>query len=508
MWILLGVIWLKFREVLFAVLPVLVVVLLLNFTLAPLGFNLLIKFAIGAGLIIAGLTLFLFGVEIGVGPIGNLLGSAIVKSNKTWVVLTAGLLLGFFISIAEPDLHIVAGQVEMVTAGGLSKYLIIVVVSVGIGTMLSAGLLRIARNFPLYLTLLIVYGVVLILGFFTSREMLAIAFDASGATTGAMTVPFFLALALGISAMKKDSKAAEKDSFGLVATVSAGAIIAVMLMSILLDVDMVSEGIPYVAADAAPILSSFLTKLPFISQEVALALLPILLIFLVLRRKKFKVKGGAFRKILFGLLYAYLGLTMFLLGANAGFIEVGNIIGYKVALIGNNYYIIVLGFFLGLVTVVAEPAVHILTQQVETVTSGYVSRKIVLATLAVSIALAIALSMVRILVPPLQLWHFLLPGYALALLLTFVAPKLFVGIAFDAGGVASGPMTATFILAFAHGAAEAVDGANVLVDGFGIIAMVAMMPLITLQIIGIVYKIKSSKKGFGEDGRERRASRI
>ena len=490
----------KLREVLLAVVPVLGVVAFLHFTFAPLGVSLLVRFAVAAVLVILGLTFFLFGVDIGIGPIGERMGSLIVKSNKTWIVLGAGLLLGFFISIAEPDLHIVAGQVAMVTAGAITKYQLIIVVSLGIGVLLSVGLLRIAKNFPLYILLFLLYGVILLLGLFTSREMLAVAFDASGATTGAMTVPFFLALALGIARMKKDSKAAEKDSFGLVATVSAGAIISVMVMSVISGVGGLSQGGSGAQTYTSAIWAPFITKLPVIGGEVALALAPVLLIFLVLGRRKFKLRGPSYRKILFGLFYAYLGLTMFLLGANAGFIEVGNVIGYKVAMYGHSSYIVILGFFLGLVTVVAEPAVHILTQQIETVTSGYVSRRVVLAALSLSIALAVTFSMLRILIPALQLWHFLLPGYLVALLLTMFAPKLFVGISFDAGGVASGPMTATFILAFAHGAAKAVDGANVLIDGFGIIALVAMMPLITLQIIGIAYKIKSAKKGLGDDG--------
>lgn len=196
-----------------------------------------------------------------------------------------------------------------------------------------------------------------------------------------------------------------------------------------------------------------------------------------------------------GLLYTFIGLVLFLTGVNAGFMEVGTKIGYSVAALDNKLIVIGIGFLIGLVVVLAEPAVYVLTHQIEDVTSGYVRRPVVLIALSIGVAFAVALSMVRILVPGLQLWHFLLPGYVVSILMMYFVPKLFVGIAFDAGGVASGPMTATFILAFAQGAAEAIEGANVLVDGFGVIAMVAMTPIIALQTLGFIFKIKSVKEG-------------
>jgi hypothetical protein len=199
------------------------------------------------------------------------------------------------------------------------------------------------------------------------------------------------------------------------------------------------------------------------------------------------------------MLFTYLGLVLFLLGVNAGFMEVGSTVGFKLASMDNKAYVIMIGFLLGMVTILAEPAVYVLTHQIEDVTSGYVKRKAVMVSLALGVALAVALSIVRIIVPSMQLWHFLLPGYIISLALTFFVPKLFIGVAFDSGGVASGPMTATFILAYAQGAAEAIEGANVLVDGFGIIAMVAMTPLIALQILGFIFKVKSKKGGLGSN---------
>lgn len=491
-----NVLFSKLKEVLPAVLPITIMVLILHFTLTPLDASLIVRFIIGAIFIIIGLSVFLFGIDIGIAPIGQTIGKSIAKSNKIWVVMIVGLLLGFFISIAEPDLHILSGQVEMVTSGLISKTSLVIVVSIGIGLLIATGLVRIVYNFPLYKLLTILYTIILVLAILTSPEFLAISFDASGATTGALTVPFILALALGVSTLKKESKASEKDSFGLVAIASTGAIIAVMIMNIVMQTDEMSGNLDAAEYDANSIIGPFLHEFPDITFEIIVALLPILIIFLVFQKISFKMTKKAVRKILMGMLFTFMGLVFFLVGVNAGFMDVGSAMGYNLASLDNKTYIIIIAFILGLVTILAEPAVHVLTNQIEDVTSGYVKRLVVLCTLAIGVGMAVLLSILRVLIPDLQLWHYLLPGYILAIILTYFAPKLFVGIAFDSGGVASGPMTATFILAFVQGTAEAATGADVLVDGFGMIALVAMTPLIALQILGLVFKVKS-KKGKG-----------
>lgn len=488
----------KLTEVLYSVLPITAIVIILNFTLTPIDNLMMARFLLGAFLIILGLTIFLFGVDIGITPIGNTMGTAIVKSNNIWIVVIAGLLLGFFISIAEPDLHILAGQVDSVTSGLISKGIIVVVVSLGIALMLSVGLTRIVYRFPLYKLLTIIYGVVFLLALFTTPEFMAIAFDASGATTGALTVPFILALALGVSKLNKDSKTSETDSFGLVAVASAGAIITVMIMSIVSKTDKISGTLENAETLSESFFQPFMQNLPIIAGEVLMALTPILFIFLIFQKVSFKLSRSTVRKILFGMLFTLIGLVLFLLGVNAGFMQVGSTVGYKLATMDNHWYVILVGFILGMVTILAEPAVYVLTHQVEDVTSGYVKRNVVLVTLAFGVALAVALSIIRILIPEIQLWHYLLPGYIISIVMTYFVPKLFVGIAFDSGGVASGPMTATFILAFTQGAAEAIEGANVLIDGFGVIAMVAMTPLIALQILGFIFNLKSKKGGIDD----------
>lgn len=489
----------KFKEVISSVIPITIIVLILNYTLTPLETPILIRFLIGAIFLTIGLTIFLIGVDIGITPIGNNMGGMLAKTNKLWFVVIAGLVLGFFISVAEPDLHILAGQVNSVSSGLISKGSIVVIVSIGIAIMLAVGLGRIVYNIPLYKLLTIIYGIIFMLACITSREFLAISFDASGATTGALTVPFILALAIGVSQLKKDCKASERDSFGLVAIASTGPIISVMIMNIISKMDKISGDLES-GRISDSIIAPFIHEFPKVGIEIIIALLPILILFLVFQRISFKLPKRAVRKILFGVLFTFIGLVIFLVGVNAGFMDVGSVIGYSIATLDSKKYVILVGFILGVVTILAEPAVYVLTHQIERVTSGYVKRSVVMFTLAIGVGIAVALSVIRILIPELQLWQYLLPGYIISIALSYFAPKLFVGIAFDSGGVASGPMTATFILAYTQGAAEAVEGANVLVDGFGVIAMVAMTPLIALQILGLIFKIKSKKGGFENNG--------
>lgn len=489
----------KFREVLLAVLPITLIVVVLNFTLTPLGPNLFQRFLTGALFIVVGLSIFLLGVDIGITPIGNQMGTSIAKTNKLWVVIAAGLLLGFAITVAEPDLHILAQQVENITSAGIEKLSIVVVVSAGIAMMLSLGFVRIVYNVPLNKILTGLYLIVFLLAYYTPEEFLAISFDSSGATTGAVTVPFILALAMGVSALKKDSKASEVDSFGMVAIASAGAIIAVMLMGILSKTDKLTGSLLPADTSSLSIMGPFAEKLPVAAEEVLLALLPVIVIFAIFQKVSFKLSQKAVRRIVTGIIFAFVGLVLFLTGVNGGFMEVGGLIGRKLALLENDAYLVSVGFILGLVTILAEPAVYVLTHQIEDVTSGYVRRSLVMGTLSIGVGVAVALAMVNILSPQIKLWHFLLPGYVLSIAMSYYVPRLFVGIAFDSGGVASGPMTATFILAFAHGAADAVEKANVLADGFGLIAMVALTPIIALQILGAVFQIKSKKGGFEGD---------
>lgn len=482
----------KFKEVLYSILPVFLVVLLLSMTIVSISPAQMSRFVIGTVLVLIGLTLFLIGVEKSVIPLGKVTGISLAKTNVLWLVLIGGILVGFFISIAEPGLFVLANQVNLVTSRHISTLTILVVVSIGLALMLALGFTRIFYNIPLYKMLLGLYALILLLALFTSREFLAIAFDASGATTGILAVPFILALSTGISRLKKDAKRSEQDSFGLVSIASAGAIIGVMCLDIFSKTTTYDTNIVISNTDTMHIFEPFWRNLPSNVFDSSIAILPLVVILFLCKDKFFHLKKWQIYRMSMGFVYAFIGILCFFMGVNTGFMDVGRLIGEQLIVMENKWIVIVIGFVIGFITILAEPAVHILTYQIEEVTSGYVRRKAVLWSLACGVGLAVLLSLVRIIVPAVQLWHYLLPGYALCLCLMAFTPKLFVGIAFDAGGVATGPITATFILAFIQGAAFTFEGADLMIDGFGMIAMVAMMPILTLEILGILFHLKTN----------------
>lgn len=487
----------KLKEVLQSVLPITILVIILHFTIAPLPGIEFSRFLFGVLLIIMGLAVFLFGVDIGITSIGNYLGKEIARSNSLKFVLVMGLILGFFISIAEPDLIILANQVSEVTDGAIPSTVLLVVVSVGIAFMMTIGLFRIVYRYPLRNIFFVIYTLIFLLAIFSSNDLFAIAFDASGSTTGALTVPFMLALATGVASLNHDSKSAEIDSFGLVGVASSGAILSVLILGLFTGDSGITGTLSVDVGAYTSWVVPFTDTLPHMALETVLSIAPILIIFVCynLFVAKRKMQTADFKRAMLGLLYLYVGLVLFLTGVNAGFLNVGRQLGMTIAGMDSKWPVLFIGLLLGLVVILAEPAVYVLTHQIEDVTNGSVKRSVVLVFLSVGVGLAVLLSVVRVLVPEILLWHYLVPGYIIALVLAFRVPNLFVGMAFDAGGVASGPMTATFILAFIQGVADITPHSNVLLDGFGMIAMVAMMPILSLQLLGAIYQQRSKKEG-------------
>ena len=483
----------KFNEVVRVVLPFILFVLFFNFTLVPLGSELLGAFLISSGFIVLGLTFFLLGVDLGITPMGNQIGPLLGKTKRIWSLVLFAFIIGFFISYAEPALLVMSIQVEELSLGLLSASVLNVSVSVGIGVMVVVGFIRIFYNLPLYKILFVSYGFVLLIALSASPQMLAIAFDASGVTTGVLAVPFLLSLSMGVTNRRKDSKASEKDSFGMIAIASVGAILSVLILNIVFKPGFVSiQSLPELET-SKNLLHRFSDIFFPVGQESVQSILPLFVIFLIIALLNRLFKTKLFKRISIGFIYALLGLFLFLVGINASFIEVGRLLGSELILKFSAPWVILIGFALGVVTILAEPAVAILTQQIEEVTSGYISRKAVNASLAIGVGFAIALSVLRIVVVDIQLWHYLLPGYLFALALSLFVPKLFVGIAFDAGGVATGPMISSIVMAFVHGIANTQSSADILIDGFGMVALVALMPVITIQILGLIFKLKMQR---------------
>jgi len=484
----------KFKENLIAISLIVALVLFMQIFVIPISFNLWVKFIIGAILVIFGLSLFLVGVDIGITPFGSVVGDKITKTKKLFYFILTGIILGFLISIAEPGLLILASQVDFITEQTITRIEIILFVSIGLSVMFAVGFLRILYNWRLYIVLIILYSLIFIGAFFTPEAYLAIAFDTSGATTGILAVPFILALSVGISHIKKDSKQSEKDSFGLVAIASTGPIIAIMILSIIRKGNFGGGTLDHQVEQTTFILQALETM-----RDSILAIGPLFIVFLLSNVFFLKLTKKQTRKIVKGFIYSFIGLILFFIGINFGFMNVAASIGGKLIESNKTFWLIIFAFLLGLLTMVAEPAVNVLTHQIEDVTSGSIRRQIVLIGLSVGSGLAIVLAIIRVLISELTLWYILLPGYLIALLLMFFTPKLFVGIAFDAGGVATGPITTTFVLAFIYGVAETSGSANVVIDTFGMIALVAMMPIITLQIIGIMYRLQSKKGGISHE---------
>ncbi len=427
----------KIRESLSSVLPITAIVLLLSISIVPLTPGTLVLFLFGAFLLIVGVGVFTLGVDMSMTPMGSGIGVYFSKARHMAIPLSVALLLGILITVAEPDLQVLAFA----------------------------------------------------LAAFAPRDFIPISFDAGGVTTGPITVPFIMALGVGMASVRSDRNSTS-DSFGLVALCSIGPILSVLLLGITYAPDKATytpAPLPDIATtrDAA---AQFMAALPVYAEEVAVAMVPICAMFLLFQLMTHRFQRTQLLRIVSGLVYTYVGLVMFLTGVNVGFMAAGQLIGASIASSSRPYLLIPAGMVMGYFIVAAEPAVHVLIKQVEEVSMGSISQAAMKQGLSIGVAVSVGIAMLRVLTGISILW-FLIPGYAISLGLTFFVPQLFTGVAFDAGGVASGPMTATFLLPFAMGACDAAGG-NLMTDAFGLVALVAMTPLVTIQLMGLAGRMR------------------
>lgn len=475
------------HESLTSVLPIMLIVLALGFTIAPVPNNAMMAFLLGGVLLIGGMGLFTLGSEMSMIPLGQAVGSEITRSRKVWVIVGISFLIGIIITVAEPDLQVLANQVP-----AIENNVIIWSVAVGVGVFLVIALLRILLGIQLRWLLIGFYVLVFGLAMFVSPDFWAVAFDSGGVTTGPMTVPFIMALGVGVSAVRSD-KQAGGDSFGLVALCSIGPIITVLLLGLLYQPDgssYTNTAMPD-ARDTVEMFRAYVDALPEYFAETARALAPIAVFLVLFQLVTKRLKRRALLSMAVGLAYVYVGLALFLTGVNVGFMPVGSFLGGSIAGHTYNWILIPIAMVIGYFIVQAEPAVHVLNKQVEEITAGAIPAHAMNIALSVGVAVSLALAMIRVLTGISIMW-FLIPGYAISLALSFVVPEIFTSVAFDSGGVASGPMTATFLLPFALGACEAVGG-NLVTDAFGVVAMVAMTPLVTIQLLGVSYQRKLNR---------------
>ena len=478
----------KWKEAYASVLPITLIVLALCFLWVPAPVSAMLGFLVGAVMLVVGMGLFTLGTDLAMTPIGEHVGAAMTRSKKLWLIMLISFLVGVIITISEPDLQVLAEQVP-----GVPNMTLILAVALGVGIFLVVALLRILLRIPMKWLLLGCYAVVFGLAAFVPDSFLAVAFDSGGVTTGPMTVPFILALGVGVSSIRSDADA-ENDSFGLVALCSVGPILAVMLLGLIFR----PAGGAYSAhtvltdvADTRAMTDMFIQSLPYYMIEVAVALLPVAAFFVLFQIFVLHLKPREVFRIAMGLVYTYVGLVMFLTGVNVGFMPMGNFLGQALGSLDVRWLLVPIGMVIGYFVVSAEPAVHVLSKQVYELTSGAIPQKALGLSLSIGVSVSVGLSMLRIISGIHILW-LLVPGYLAAILLMFFVPPIFTSIAFDSGGVASGPMTATFLLPLAMGACVAVGG-DVATDAFGVVAMVAMTPLITIQILGLVFKFKQKE---------------
>lgn len=477
----------KLREALLAVLPISAVVIILCFTIAPVTPGVLLCFLLGAVLVIAGMMFFTLGADMSMTPMGEKVGGAVTRSGKLWKVVLIFFILGFIITVSEPDLTVLANQVPQVP-----NMVIICAVAAGVGIFLVLAILRMLLGIALPPVLTFFYVICFILAFFTPREFLSVAFDSGGVTTGPMTVPFIMALGVGIASIRSDRHAAD-DSFGLIAMCSVGPILAVLLLGIFYNPTGAGYEPSSVPApnDSAELWAMFASEIPQYMQEIALSLLPIVLFFGLYQVVSLHMSRQSLGRVAVGLVYTYIGLVLFLTGANVGFLPAGNYLGSVLASGEYRWALIPAAMVMGFLIVRAEPAVYVLNKRVEEMTDGAISSGAMGLALGFAVALSLALAMVRVLTGISVLW-FLIPGYAIALGISFFVPKIYTAIAFDAGGVASGPMATAFLLPLAQGACLATGG-DVVADAFGVVAMVAMTPPITVQVMGLISGVRRRK---------------
>lgn len=477
----------KFRETALSVLPVTAIVLALGSTAAPLGAAALGRFALGGLLLVVGLTVFLLGVDAGVEPMGERTGAALTGRRNLALLLGVAFAVGFVVTAAEPDVQVFGDQVRGVFPS-VRKLSLTLGIAGGVGAFLLVGLLRIVLSLPVKATLLACYAALALAALAAPPDFLGVAFDAGGATTGPMTVPFIMALGLGVAA----ARGRGEGGFGLTGVASVGPVLAVLLYSLVVDRGggSAAAAAESAAAAAGGFFAPYGPAARHALREAAVSIFPLFALFLLFKRCLFTMSWRQATRLAIGFLYAFAGLFVFLLGVNGGFMQagaaLGKALGAKAAAGGAGAWALLVGTGLafGAIVVCAEPAVWVLSEQVEELTGGAIRRRALLVFLSAGTAGAIGLATWRA-VAGFPLWWLLVPGYALAFLLMLRSPPLFTAIAFDSGGVASGPLTSTFVLSFTLGAAARSAGGGT--DVFGVVALVAMMPLVALQLLGVLY---------------------
>jgi len=463
------------------IMPIVIFVMLLCLVI-PMPVDLLISFLVSSLLLIIGTGLFTFGADISMLIIGERIGSRLVKSKKLWIILIVSLIIGTVITIAEPDLRVLADQLSTIPSNTL-----IIIISVGVGAFLLLSSLRSLFGLDLNKILLISFLIIFALVPFVPEDFIPVAFDAGGATTGTISIPFIMTLGVGLAASRTDKKAKE-DSFGLIALGSTGPILMVMLMGMFYKPNT-TLGINQFSRGTCGI-GEYINQLGISFMDVLFSITPIVVVFLVFQLFTRDIKKMELRKVIFGLVIIVLGLTLFLTAANVGFMDMGYYVGETVANSNHQYLLVIITMIISFFIAIAEPAVKILIDQVEELTEGSISKATMRVGLSVGVSLAGGLSIIRAFTGTSFLCY-IIPAYLICLALMFIAPKTFTAIGFDSGGATGGTLTMAFLLPLSIGVCLA-NGGNILTNAFGISALASVVPIITVQLIGVIYKYKNA----------------
>lgn len=482
-------------ETFYSSLPLSVIIVICLF-ISPLNTPIeYLKIIVGYVCVVFGQALFLIGLDTSILPIGRMVGGSFAKYNKLVFVLIFGFVFGLLATVAEPALSVLSFQISSIMSL-INSTLFIWITGTGIGIGVAIALVRIVKNINIKVLFAILYTLVFILVIFAPYEFIALAFDGSGATTGDVSVPFILVLGLGISTSFSKNKTND-DSLGIIGIASVGPIIAVLAYGIIIKA--VNNGVlpPENIFDMNTTDSIGLILLGNLGN-VALAILPIIIISIPFLLFILKLPKKTFIKLLIGVIPVYIGLLIFLSGIDYGFGFVGQYIGQMFfdSTRGENFkwFLLLVGFVLGAAITTSEPAVQVLGDQIEELTNGHIKKLTISITLAIGIGFASLLSILKILTQ-VNILYFLVPLYALALFMMIFTPKLFVGLAYDSGGVTGGALTSAFLtpltLSIASMVAETSgEKLSILTNGFGIISFISVTPLIAIQALGIIYNIR------------------
>ncbi len=477
----------QFKDALISVFPVSLIILVLSLSLSPLPSSVFVGFVFGTLMMVIGMALFTLGAEMSMTPMGEYVGTNMTRSKKIWLICLLTLFVGTMITVSEPDLQVLAGYVP-----AIDTTVFIIVASIGVGAFLVIAMLRIILSIKVRYILLVSYAVIFVLAAFVSSDFWTVAFDAGGVTTGALSVPFIMSMGVGVAAISSDKREGN-DSFGLMALCSVGPIITVLALGLFYSVGATDiDHTVNIVDTSRDVGFEFLRALPENALEVGIGLLPILIFFFIYQLIVKPLDKKSLARMGVGVGYTFIGILLFLVGVNVGFMPAGSYIGQYIGQTDYRWILVPLGAVFGYFIVSAEPAVHVLEKQVEEATNGSIQPRLLRFAMSAGVAIAVALAMLRVLTGISIMW-FVGIGYAAALLLSFFVPDVFTSIAFDSGGVAAGSMTSAFLMPLAVGVA-AVTGGNVMTDAFGVLAMVSVIPTISIQLLGLIYRIKSREK--------------